>query len=148
MGETYLIANLDKKQIIKPESFNESNRVILNKDYSSYALFALHYLIKRGGETEEKDETFSGKWAGDRILILGDYSKMKVPKDLSEKITEEDIYRWYAENYNEGKYPEEEEKKDAIDTYKGGMDLIEYIYMQSFEDISKKLIQSLSLVRG
>lgn len=92
MGQYYKIVNLDKKQFIHPHRFDDGLKLCEFGNSRSGTLFALAALLAdgngRGGGDISSDSSFIGSWAGDRIVIAGDYGDNgkflpdSVPQDL------------------------------------------------------------------
>lgn len=78
MGQGYLIVNLDKKEYIDPQSFG--NGVKLTEfGYQAGTMMALAALLSdgngEGGGDLHSNCPLIGTWAGDRIVVAGDYGK-------------------------------------------------------------------------
>ena len=78
MGQYYVIANIDKKQRIVPLAFGDGSKLMEFSMSSEGVLTALAVLLasgngKGGGDLESEDPII-GSWAGDRIVIAGDYA--------------------------------------------------------------------------
>lgn len=85
MGQYYVIANIDKKEYIKPEYM----KLMEFSWQNSYAIAELLAMLEE-------------KWAGDRISVVGDYAE-NIPKDVKEASE-----KWLEENPNEAKEYEED----------------------------------------
>lgn len=77
MGQYFLICNLDKKEVIDPGEFGHGMKLGDMVSNSQGALMGLTYLLALSGsiggvERRARDPMF-GRWAGDRIAIVGDY---------------------------------------------------------------------------
>jgi hypothetical protein len=77
MGEYFVICNLDKKELISPSGFGHGNKP---GDFVQNArggvLSGLLELLLLGGSfsaIDERQRHIVGRWAGDRIAIIGDY---------------------------------------------------------------------------
>lgn len=113
MGQYYEIYNLDKRELITPHSIGNGAKLI--EFGSSLTSMALCLLLansngKGGGDiyidkeyglnlkpepfTKEKQvayealQSVSGRWAGDRIVIQGDYAKEGEPGFISNDMLE------------------------------------------------------------
>ncbi len=77
MGQYYRAVNLDKKQYIKPHDFDEGAKLMEFASSACGMLRALAVLLAdgngRGGGDLRSEDAFVGSWAGDRIVIAGDY---------------------------------------------------------------------------
>lgn len=76
MGQGYLIVNLDKKEYLDPNSFG--NGVKLTEfGYQPGVMMALAALLAdgngEGGGDLRSNSPLIGSWAGDRIVVAGDY---------------------------------------------------------------------------
>jgi hypothetical protein len=78
MGQYYLIVNLDKKQYLHPHPCGDGLK-LLEFGCSAYGtLTALAILLAdgngRGGGDLRSTNPVIGSWAGDRVVIAGDYA--------------------------------------------------------------------------
>jgi len=76
MGQYYLIANLDKEEYLHPHTFNDGLKFLEFSLSSSGTLTALSLLLVAGygqGIGEHAEHIVVGRWAGDRIAVVGDY---------------------------------------------------------------------------
>lgn len=81
MGQYYMVLNLDKKEFINPHSFGNGLKLMEFGCSSCGVLTALAVLLasgngRGGGDlhvTDPRAENIIGSWAGDRIVIAGDY---------------------------------------------------------------------------
>ena len=66
---------------------------------------ALAYLLRKSSETgggdiaDPESAQYAGRWAGDRVVIVGDYDESRLYQTSDETFT--DISRPLAEEYNE-----------------------------------------------
>ena len=78
MRQCYKIVNLDKMQYIDPNDFNEGEKLLEFSCNIRGTLTALSLLLSdgcgRGGGDLYTDKTVVGSWAGDRIVVTGDYA--------------------------------------------------------------------------
>jgi hypothetical protein len=78
MGQYYIVANLDKKEYLNPHKCNDGKKLMEIAFSGGGTMGCLTLLCagpsngKGGGDFGYKSE-FSGRWAGDRIAIIGDY---------------------------------------------------------------------------
>ena len=81
MGQYFLIVNLDKKQFIHPHTFRDGLKLLEFGCSSHGTLTALTLLLRNsseggGGDFHEFENCdLVGSWAGDRIVIIGDYDQ-------------------------------------------------------------------------
>jgi len=78
MGQYYLIVNLDKQQFLHPHKFGSGMKLTeFSGDYQS-VMQGLAILLadgnNRGGGDLNSEDPIIGSWAGDRIVISGDYA--------------------------------------------------------------------------
>lgn len=78
MGQYYLIVNLDKKQYLHPNRCGDGLKLLEFGCSANGTLTALAVLLAdgngRGGGDLHSDHAAIGSWAGDRIVIAGDYA--------------------------------------------------------------------------
>lgn len=84
MGQYYAIINLTKKQFILPHAFGDGAK-LMEFGSGGYTLSALAILLAnsngRGGGDLGSRRPVVGSWAGDKIVIAGDYAE---PGDAGE----------------------------------------------------------------
>ena len=105
MGQYHLVANLDKKEFIHPHQFGDGLKM-LEFGSSGYTMTGLTILLacshnRGGGDLHVETETLLtksilGRWAGDRIAIIGDYA---APEDFPG-LTQETIDAVWNEDDN------------------------------------------------
>ena len=78
MGQYYKICNLDQKEYLHPHKFGDGMKLLEFGCSSSGTMTALAVLLAegngRGGGDLNYDHPLIGSWAGDRIVIMGDYA--------------------------------------------------------------------------
>ena len=78
MGQYYLIVNLDKKQYLHPHRCGDGLKLLEFGCSATGTLTALAILLAdgngRGGGDLRSENPVIGSWAGDRIVITGDYA--------------------------------------------------------------------------
>lgn len=78
MGQYYLIVNLDKKQFLHPHRCGDGLKLLEFACGGIGTMTALAVLLadgnNRGGGDLRSDHAIIGSWAGDRIVIAGDYA--------------------------------------------------------------------------
>lgn len=80
MGQYYIIVNLDKKQYLRPTAFGDGLKLMEFGASSAGTMLALAVLLasgngRGGGDLHCPEDTpLVGSWAGDRIVITGDYA--------------------------------------------------------------------------
>lgn len=77
MGQYYYIVNLDKRQYLHPHFFGDGLKLLEFGDSAGGTMCALAVLLasgnNRGGGDLRSDDPLIGSWAGDRVVIAGDY---------------------------------------------------------------------------
>jgi hypothetical protein len=77
MGQYYKVVNLDKKQYLEPHGFGNGAKLM---EFASGGgtMMALGVLLADGngcgGGDLDSSDPLVGSWAGDRIVIAGDYA--------------------------------------------------------------------------
>ena len=109
MGQYFLIANLDKKEYIHPHNFIDKTgnyfgaklwEICANKIAG-----VLPYLLRKSDETGGGDiqdpELFpnAGRWAGDRIVVIGDYDSSELYDKICDSEDWTEISSIIAEEY-------------------------------------------------
>ena len=78
MGQYYKIVNIKKKQYITPHTFGDGAKLMEFSMSASGVLAGLAILLAdgngRGGGDLNSDKPIVGSWAGDNIVITGDYA--------------------------------------------------------------------------
>jgi len=78
MGQYYKIVNLTKKEFLDTYTFNDGAKLLEFGCSSEGTLTALAILLAdgngRGGGDLHSDNPIIGSWAGDRIVVAGDYA--------------------------------------------------------------------------
>lgn len=74
MGQYYIIVNRDKRQYLHAHAFGEGLKYGEFTHSRGGTMTALAFLL---ASTEERptDDPLFGAWAGDRIVVAGDYDK-------------------------------------------------------------------------
>lgn len=78
MGQYYKIVNLDKKQYLHPHNFGDGLKLMEFGSSGGGTMLGLAILLSdgngRGGGDLHSSKDLTGSWAGDRIVIVGDYA--------------------------------------------------------------------------
>jgi hypothetical protein len=78
MGQYYSICNIDKRQFIHPYCYGDGAKIVEFAYSSPTTMTALAILLAdgngRGGGDFPGESELVGHWAGDRIVIAGDYA--------------------------------------------------------------------------
>ena len=78
MGQYYKIVNIKKKQYITPHTFGDGAKLMEFSMSASGVLAGLAILLAdgngRGGGDLHSENDIVGSWAGDNIVVAGDYA--------------------------------------------------------------------------
>jgi len=143
MGQYYLLANLSKQEYIHPHRLGAPAKLVeiaTNINVAGVLLAALAI----GDRT--LDHPFVGRWAGDQVIVVGDYMDWPYVSHLIEegKIT---LPSWMVNKLKNGYIPPKE-GEDA-DSYwmrvrqAGGIPTLYDIVKKHFKDISVEAIKFL-----
>lgn len=87
MGQYFMIANLTKKEYLHPHKLGSGVKlweITLNK-----APRVLPLLLRKssdsGGGDINKDYKSAGRWAGDKIVVIGDYDKSNLYDKIQKR---------------------------------------------------------------
>ena len=87
MGQYYKVYNLDRKEFIHPHRINCGLKLVEQMGFSGSTADALFLLLAnsngRGGG-DVNDHPMIGRWAGDRIVVQGDYSEVNDKAHISD----------------------------------------------------------------
>lgn len=78
MGQYHEVYNLDKQERISPHAINNGLKLYEQVGYirsTSTALFALLANSNARGGGDFPEHALIGRWAGDRVLVQGDYAE-------------------------------------------------------------------------
>jgi RNA binding exosome subunit len=93
MGQYYKIVNIKKKQYISPYIFGDGAKLMEFSMSASGVLAGLSILLAdgngRGGGDLHSENDIVGSWAGDNIVIAGDYADSgKFVKEIGQNLYE------------------------------------------------------------
>ncbi len=93
MGQYYKIVNIKKKQYITPHTFGDGAKLMEFSMSASGVLAGLAILLAdgngRGGGDLHSENDIVGSWAGDNIVIAGDYADAgKFVKEAGQNLYE------------------------------------------------------------
>ena len=93
MGQYYKIVNIKKKQYISPYIFGDGSKLMEFSMSASGVMAGLAILLAdgngRGGGDLHSENDIVGSWAGDNIVIAGDYADTgKFVKELEQNLYE------------------------------------------------------------
>ena len=78
MGQYYLIVNVDKGEYLNPHRFGDGLKLLEFGPSGSGTMTGLAVLLAdgngRGGGDLGSDHPIIGSWAGNRIVVAGDYA--------------------------------------------------------------------------
>jgi hypothetical protein len=79
MGQYHKLVNLDKKEIVHPYNLGLGAKQYEQTGDNGSISDAIYLLVMtspaRGGGDWESFDGLSGRWAGDRVVVLGDYTE-------------------------------------------------------------------------
>lgn len=107
MGQYYKIVNLDKRQYLNPCAFGDGLKLMEFACSSHGTLAGLAILLAnsngRGGGDLRSDHEIIGSWAGDRIVVAGDYAMCGDRGEPSLDDSEPNLYSlcWGADDYED-----------------------------------------------
>jgi hypothetical protein len=101
MGQYYLIVNIDKKQFLHPHKCGDGLKLLEFACGGAGTMTALAVLLadgnSRGGGDLRSTNPIIGTWAGDRIVIAGDYAD----EGRFTRDPERTLYRVASEEYQD-----------------------------------------------
>jgi hypothetical protein len=79
MGQYHKVVNLDKQEYLTPSSFDDGAKLMEFGTSAKGTMTALAILLsdspdRGGGDPHTRDREWYGRWAGDRVMIAGDYA--------------------------------------------------------------------------
>jgi len=94
MGQYFKLVNLDKKEFIDPftlDSLSKFFEITSNGRITGLLIYLLRKSDNTGGGDVKNlgELKFCGRWAGDRILLIGDYDS----SGLYDKVTTENGWK-------------------------------------------------------
>jgi len=106
LGQYHVIADLDKQEVLHPHRFGEGLKMLEFGCDQGGVLTALTLLLacshdRSGGDyhpESEEEREWLGRWAGDRIAIVGDYSE---DADLPAEFEAGTLYQRIADEYRD-----------------------------------------------
>lgn len=112
MGQYFKIVNLDKKEVIHPHRLSQGAKLweIGASDTLSILTLALRKSSEGGGGDVQKNFPSMGRWAGDRIVLIGDYDESGLYQTSREW---KDVSKEFIRDYN--KFIELKDKKFKYD---------------------------------
>jgi len=98
MGQYFLIVNLDKKEYLHPHKMGSGLKLweICASNMGRVLPFLLRQSNETGGGDIQKEYKTAGRWAGNRITVVGDYDESGLFdkarnefKDISNEVRKE-----------------------------------------------------------
>ena len=92
MGQYHLPVNLDKKEFLMPHRLGAGLKQweqLVNSPSTPQAMFILTCASNNRGGGDIRPHDVLGRWAGDRIAVVGDYSE---DSDLDPDLKASEIY--------------------------------------------------------
>ena len=136
MGQYYLIANLDKKEYLHPHKFDDGMKLMEFGQSCSGTLTGLTILLAdgngRGGGDIQSNDPIIGSWAGDRIVITGDYA------DPRKFLTEQEIID-FQEKYQK---EESEDRQKYMEKNTNLFSIVDTFYTDISDKVVKVLIDA------
>jgi hypothetical protein len=79
MGQYHKLVNLDKQEQVQPWGIGQGAKQYEQTGVAGSLSDALYLLLitspARGGGDWEKFDGLSGRWVGDRVVVIGDYTE-------------------------------------------------------------------------
>lgn len=131
MGQYYLMVNTTKKEYLSPRDFQDGAKFIDFSQSLDGSMMALAILLASSGEGDfdiETESPYVGRWAGDKIVIAGDYAHSGKHIPNKEKMKRSKNYIGNLYNYAERNYIDI--SQDFIKSLQQGTDLFKHIPRQ------------------
>lgn len=97
MGQYYIVVNVTKKQYLHPHTFDDGLKLMEFGCSSDGTMLALAALLSNGNGRGSGDlhggHPLIGSWAGDQIVVAGDYG------DDGKFLSEEEMRVWRNEHH-------------------------------------------------
>jgi hypothetical protein len=139
MGQYYKIVNLDKKQFLHPHAFGDGLKLMEFGSSGQGTMNGLAILLadgnNRGGGDLRSDNPIIGSWAGDRIVVAGDYA------DRGNHLSEQAINFFANDPKNQENIDHWKDKCELpVEEYPINL----YVFAESYyEDISEQVVEAL-----
>lgn len=90
MGQYFNVVNLDKKEYLHPHKFGDGLKLMEFGCSGNGTMLGLALLLRQsnesgGGDFHGEDNGMLGRWANDRIVIVGDYDESGVYNKLEDE---------------------------------------------------------------
>jgi len=103
MGQYFKIVCLDKKEYIHPHSLDQGAKLweICANNLGALLIFLLRKSNETGGGDIKKEYEYAGRWAGCKVLVIGDYDESGLYEKAEEENGWKDISKEVAEEFND-----------------------------------------------
>lgn len=106
MGQYHVLVNVDKREYVNPRSIGLGVKQWEHSSHPEFptygsladAMYILTMTSPARGGGDMPGSKVSGRWAGDRVMVVGDYTK---DDDLSAEFLGSDLYNQAQETYTE-----------------------------------------------
>lgn len=94
MGQYFYIANLDKREYLHPHKLGMGLK--LWEICANSGAGVVPYMLRKsdeggGGDQNDDKAKWCGRWAGDRIVVIGDYDSSKLFQEIDGDNEELDV---------------------------------------------------------
>lgn len=152
MGQYWVPVNIDRKETLNPFEFGcglKLGEQFFCEDYLRALMLLITAMPERrgGGDLDEDDEKYHviGRWAGDRVLLIGDYAE---EEDLIDKGVEFcDMLFYFARSSTHGSNYITELLKDETDEKQKEYINRAYNHYGEFTDISHIVLEKINLLK-
>jgi len=107
MGQYYYVVNLDKREYLYPHKFGDGLKLCEFGASGCGTMLGLAVLLSNGngggGGDIDSDDEIIGSWAGDRIVLAGDYGDCGrfIPNDVSLETLRRIARKSFSEGYQQ-----------------------------------------------
>ncbi len=106
MGQYYKVVNTTKGEVMTPHAFGSGAKLMEFSSDRQSIMQGLAILLadgnNRGGGDLRSDNPLVGSWAGDNIVVSGDYADEG--KFVPKRNHKQNLYRYAEENYKDISY--------------------------------------------
>lgn len=121
MGQYYFIVNLDRKEYINPHELGAGLKMweICANSIAGVLPYLLGQSTGQGGGDPDRDIATFGRWAGDRVVVVGDYDESDEYGDLYKRAREDEGYKEISDevrdDYNSFIELDDKKLKDGLE---------------------------------
>jgi len=103
MGQYFKIVCLDRKEYIHPHSLEKGAKLweICADNIGGLLVFLLRKSSETGGGDIQKEYKYAGRWAGCKVLVVGDYDESGLYDEACEEKGWKDISKEIAEEFDD-----------------------------------------------